>query len=44
MQPLGLGLDEAAMEAIEQWSFQPGLKDGEPVSVRATVEVKFRLM
>jgi TonB family protein len=43
VQPLGLGLDEAATEAIEQWVFDPGLKDGVPVAVRATVEVNFRL-
>ncbi len=44
MQPLGLGLDEAAIEAIDEWIFQPGLKDGEPVTVRARVEVNFRLL
>jgi TonB family protein len=44
VQPLGLGLDEAAIEAIEEWTFQPGLKDGEPVTVRATIEVNFKLL
>jgi TonB family protein len=41
---LGLGLDEEALKAISQWKFQPGAKDGEPVAVRATIEVNFRLL
>lgn len=43
IRTLGLGLDEQAMEAILQWHFQPGLKDGRPVTVMATIEVNFRL-
>lgn len=41
---LGLGLDENAMDAVRQWEFSPALKDGQPVSVQATVEVNYRLM
>jgi len=41
---LGLGLDEKALEAVKQWTFQPGMKGGRPVSVRATVQVNFRLV
>jgi TonB family protein len=44
MQGLGLGLDEKAIEAINQWQFKPGTKDGVPVTVAATIEVNFRLM
>jgi protein TonB len=40
---LGLGLDEKAIEAVRQWTFQPSLKDGRPVDVQITVEVQFRL-
>ena len=35
-------LTRAAMEAVRQWGFAPGTKDGEPVPARATVEVSFR--
>lgn len=40
---LGMGLDEKAIEAVKQWKFQPGLKDGRPVSVAISIEVQFRL-
>jgi TonB family protein len=44
LRPLGLGLDEKAIEAVSRWKFRPGLKDGKPVTVAATVEVNFRLL
>jgi TonB family protein len=37
------GLDVNAMSAISQWSFQPGEKDGKPVTVAVTIEVNYRL-
>ncbi len=40
---LGRGLDEEAVKALEQWEFEPGMKDGELVRVAATVEINFRL-
>jgi periplasmic protein TonB len=39
---LGMGLDEKAIEAIVQWEFEPGMKDGKPVKVAATIEMNFR--
>ena len=40
---LGMGLDEKAIEAIRQWRFEPGRKDGIPVAVQVNVEVNFRV-
>ena len=40
---LGMGLDEKAIEAIRQWRFEPGRKDGIAVAVQVNVEVSFRL-
>jgi protein TonB len=35
------GLDEAAMNAVRQWEFTPGLRDGVPVPIRMTTAVGF---
>jgi len=40
---LGKGLDEKAAECLRQWRFSPGLSHGEPVPVKVTVEMNFRL-
>ncbi|BDC49319.1 hypothetical protein F183_A16350 [Bryobacterales bacterium F-183] len=37
-------LDQAAIEAVKQWKFQPAQKAGKPVRVSATIEVQFRLL
>ena len=37
------GLDKQAVAALSQWRFEPGLKDGKPVPVRVTVEMRFTL-
>ena len=40
---LGYGLDEKAIEAVRQWRFQPGMRNGEPVTGTATIEVQFQM-
>lgn len=37
------GLDEAAVTAMRQWRFVPAEKDGRPVAVEVTVEMRFTL-
>ena len=44
VRPLGMGLDEKAIEAVMKWRFRPGYKDGKAVPVMANVEVNFRLL
>ena len=43
VRPLGLGLDEKAVETVKTWRFKPSNRNGVPVAVRCTVEVCFRL-
>jgi TonB family protein len=40
----GYGLDEAALEEVKKWRWRPATKDGQPVAVQTTVQVKFRLV
>ena len=44
IRSLDPGLDQKAMDAVSNWKFQPGMKDGQPVAVQAQVEVTFRLL
>ena len=44
IRSLNEGLDNNAIKAIRQWEFKPGTKDGEAVTVRANVEVNYRLL
>ncbi len=41
-RPLGLGLDENAVENVRAWQFRPGTKAGTSVAVRVKEEVFFR--
>lgn len=43
VRSLGLGLDEKAIEAVNQWLFEPAIKDGRKVAVFVDIEVNFRL-
>ncbi|HEV2492462.1 MAG TPA: TonB family protein [Terriglobia bacterium] len=43
VKPLGLGLDEKAVETVRTWKFKPAMRSGTPVPVKVMVEVSFRL-
>lgn len=43
ISPLGLGLDEKAIESVSQWRFQPAILNGQPVRIRTTIIVTFNL-
>jgi TonB family protein len=43
VQGLGLGLTDSAIDAIKQWKFIPGHKDGQAVDVALNLEVNFNL-
>lgn len=40
---LGAGLDQEAVDAAKQWTFNPGTKDGKAVAVRVHLEMAFTL-
>ena len=43
VKPLGLGLDEDAVEVTQTWKFKPATRNGVPTAVRVMVETEFRL-
>jgi protein TonB len=44
MRGVGMGLDEKAVEAVRQYKFKPGMKDGKPVKVEMAIEVNFQIL
>jgi len=44
LRSLGMGLDEKALEAVQQWKFRSAMKDGNPVASQVQVEVIFRIL
>jgi protein TonB len=40
---LGRGLDEKAVECVQKWRFKPATRNGEPIPMKAQIEVNFRL-
>jgi len=43
LRGLGYGLDERAVDAVKQWSFNPATRKGVPVDVLVEVAMEFRL-
>jgi len=44
VRPLGMGLDEKALEAVRKYKFKPSLKDGKtPVPVMIAISIDFHL-
>jgi len=43
VQPLGLGLDENAIEAVKQWHFRPVLNQSQQARPTTQIDVDFRL-
>jgi protein TonB len=43
VKPLEASLDRAAVDAALDWRFEPGRKDGHPVRVQVTLELRFEL-
>jgi len=43
LRPIGLGLDEQAIIAVQSYRFTPAMKDGHAVTVEMNVEVNFQI-
>jgi TonB family protein len=43
-QGLGLGLNERAIAAVQQWKFRAGRRNGKPVATSALIQLTFRLL
>ena len=43
VRPPGLGFEEAAIEAVAQWRYEPAWQNGRPVEVYFTIVVSFDL-
>jgi TonB family protein len=43
IHPLGMGLDENAINTVSTWRFSPATRDGQPVAFALYVEVNFHL-
>jgi TonB family protein len=44
LKPLGHGLDEKAVEAVQSWKWEPALDDGKPIESKIDVDVSFRVI
>jgi len=43
IRPLGMGLDESAVETVRTWKFKPGEFKGNATAVRVVIEVSFHI-
>jgi protein TonB len=43
LRGVGMGLDEKAKEAVQQYRFKPAMENGKPVPVELNVEVNFQI-
>jgi protein TonB len=43
LKPLPFGLDQSALDAVRQWTFRPGMLNGQPVDVIFNLTVSFRI-
>ena len=44
IKSLDLQIDQSAIDAVREWRFEAAKKDGKPVAVRVTVELRFHDM
>ena len=43
IRAVGMGLDQKAVEAVQQYRFKPAMENGKPVTVEMNVEVNFQI-
>ncbi len=43
LRPMGIGMDEQAIDAVHRYTFKPATKDGQPVAVEVNIDVHFRI-
>ena len=41
LEPVGYGMDQAAIDAVNQWNFEPARRDGNPVKVFIRMRLNF---
>jgi TonB family protein len=44
LRSLDKAVDQNAVDAVKQWRFEPAKKEGQPVAVRLSIEIRFHDM
>jgi TonB family protein len=44
LRSLDKAVDQNAVDAVKQWRFEPARKEGQPVAVRLSIEIRFHDM